>query len=79
MGSDKATARTAAQNILRSICIEPFQVEDGLIMTTASIGLARSEDLPGGDWRDLIDMADSALYDAHMEGGNRSILASAET
>ncbi len=73
--SDKATARTIAQNILRSIYVEPFQIDEVTLMSTASIGMACSEDLPNGDWQGLMQLADSALYDAQVEGGNQSVMA----
>lgn len=73
--SNKTTARMTAQNILRGISAEPFYLDGNTIRITASIGIACSEDVPNGNWRELLEMAESALYDAHVDGGNRSILA----
>lgn len=76
--SDKSLVRMAAQNILRRINIEPFYVDDNIYTITASIGMACSDDKPDSHWSDLVEVADSALYDAQVEGGNRSILGDHE-
>lgn len=71
---NKETARTLAQNILRSVAIEPIQIHDGEVITTLSIGMACNEGTDQWDWKKLMEVADSALYDAKIDGGNRSLL-----
>lgn len=75
---NKDTARTIAQNILRNVAIEPIQIADGLVMATLSIGIACNEGTDQWDWGKLIEVADSAVYDAKIDGGNRILLGTYE-
>ncbi len=71
---NKETARTLAQNCLRNVAIEPIQVPNGDVMATISIGMACNEGTDEWDMDKMIALADSALYDAKIDGGNRSML-----
>jgi diguanylate cyclase (GGDEF)-like protein len=71
---NKETVRTIAQRILRTVAIEPIQIQDDKVMMTLTIGMACNEGISQWDWGKLIEIADSALYAAKANGGNQSLL-----
>ena len=70
---DKGTARTIAQRILRDVAIDPILVRDSRISSTLSIGMACNEGREQWDWGRLIRVADTALQQVRIHGGNRSL------
>jgi diguanylate cyclase (GGDEF)-like protein len=73
---NKDSAEMISQRMLRNVNIEPITAKDGRVMATLSIGMACNEDIGLWNWNDLIKIAESALFDVIVDGGNQSILRS---
>ncbi len=58
----------AAEKLLRALA-QPFDVESGELVLSASIGITLCPD-DGQDWRTLLQHADMAMYSAKGEGRN---------
>lgn len=68
-------AHVVAEKLRRIVEAEPFSFADHTISTTVTIGGAVSPQ-PGEEVHDVIDRADSALYQGKRDGRNRVVLVS---
>lgn len=76
--SDAAGVMGLAERIRRSVEANPIHIDAGQISVTASFGVAASTDSNPLDPRDLLRLADDALYRAKQHGRNRCELAGDE-
>ncbi|MEW8560710.1 MAG: GGDEF domain-containing protein, partial [Candidatus Thiodiazotropha sp.] len=68
--TDKEGARQLAERICRDVREQPFDCVRGSITTTVSIGVSEID--PNDiNYSDILERADSALYQAKREGRNR--------
>jgi two-component system cell cycle response regulator len=70
-GCDLAGATTRAEQIRCAITGTPFQVPEGVLNVTCSLGVTASSGVAGFDATRLIQEADEALYAAKHNGRNR--------
>ena len=70
---DAAELRQVAERIRHAICDEPMNIGNQLHPMTTSLGTALA--LPGESQADLLERADTALYQAKSQGRNRTLHA----
>jgi diguanylate cyclase (GGDEF)-like protein len=71
--TDLNQAQALAERLRSIIERHAFELEDGQVRTTASIGLASLDDPAIATASDWIEAADSALYEAKSRGRNRVV------
>lgn len=67
-------AHTLAERLRSRIESHGFDVEDGMVRLTASIGIADVSDSAIASVDDWVNAADAALYDAKAQGRNRVVV-----
>jgi len=72
--TDARGARVIAERIRECVGSSPFSTEVGTLKVTVSLGLATCP-ADGTEKKQLIDLADQALYQAKRQGRNRSLMA----
>jgi diguanylate cyclase (GGDEF)-like protein len=74
--NEKEKAAEIAEVLRQKIEICPFKVDDKLFPVTVSIGVSSIQPSHKMDSRQLIEQADSALYQAKQQGRNLVIVHS---
>jgi len=72
--TDARGARVIAERIRECVASTPFSTEAGPLKVTVSLGLA-AHPADATEKKQLIDLADQALYQAKRQGRNRSLMA----
>ena len=70
-GCDIANATMRAEEIRSAFSTMPFQIPEGVLNVTCSLGVTASSGTAGFDATALIQEADHALYAAKNNGRNR--------
>lgn len=74
---EPAVIRAVAERIRRNIAEYPVSAAPQALAVTASIGVAYTDPLRAQDLRQLVQMADDALYQAKRDGRNRVVMSEA--